>query len=158
MVPSQCHVLWWQTHLLTSAADGRVYSLRISHSENYQLCSPLRKLWKQMLCPHMFFWEHWQGLYSRYWWNWLYSTDLKGIIYVNKLVNICRKWGVCKCMYKMNFWVLNFLSDGLQFGKTSLYFPALVHSKHTEHNKVTVRASAPVLGSGLKMIPSEWIK
>ena len=61
-------------------------------------------------------------------------------------------------MYKMSFWVLNFLSDGLQFGKTNLYFPALVHPKHTEHKKITVRVSAPVLGSGLKMIPSEWIK
>ena len=89
------------THPLTRAADGRVYSLRISLSDNSQLCFPSRKSWKQMLCPHVFFWEHWQGLYSWHWWNWQYSTDLKGIVYVNKLwiyaesgvcVSVCIKW------------------------------------------------------------------
>lgn len=80
------------------------------------------------------------------------STELQGVICVNNLVHMHKVGCVCKCMYKMNFWVLNCLSDGLQMGKIILYFTALVHPKHTEHSKVRVRHFAPVLGSGLKTI------
>ena len=64
------------------------------------------------------------------------------------------------CVYEMNFWILTHFSSYLQLGKINLYFAVLVHPKHIEHNKIRVRASAPVLGSGLKMAPfqDKWIK
>lgn len=59
----------------------------------------------------------------------------------------------CVCVSKMNFWILTHFSSHLQVGKISLHFAALIHPKHTEHNKTRVRASAPVPGSGLKVAP-----
>lgn len=61
----------------------------------------------------------------------------------------------CVCVSKMNFWILTHFSSHLPVGKISLHFAALIHPKHTEHNKTRVRASVPVLGSGLKMAPRE---
>lgn len=71
-------------------------------------------------------------------------------------MNICTKWCVCVC--KRSFWILTHFSSHLQLGKISLHFAALVPPKHTEHNKTRVRASALVLGSGLKMVPTRMDK
>lgn len=65
---------------------------------------------------------------------------------------------VCVCVSKMNFWILTHFSSHLQLGKISLHFAALVPPKHTEQNKTRVRASAFVLGSGLKMVPTRMDK